>query len=97
MWKISRYILNDFAPKPTENVSMSLNLRPDDPLNGPFDPNNPDDTSSIRISTVTFDSIGNPHEMVVLTLGLQRTSGRNAVIDGGELAGGTEGDQTLIP
>ena len=85
-------------PKPTENVSMSLNLRPDDPINGPFDPNNPDDTSSIRISTVTFDSIGNPHEVVVFGTRIAENQWEmNAVIDGGDLAGGSEGEPNLIP
>jgi flagellar hook protein FlgE len=85
-------------PKATENVICSANLRPDDPITGPFDVNNPDDTSSFRVTSVVYDDLGNSHEFTIFgTRTGPNTWEMNGSIDGGEVAGGVAGTPQLVP
>lgn len=85
-------------PNPTSQVELFANLRPDDPVTGPFDPNDPDNTSSFRTTVVAYDSLGNPHEVTVFgSRTAPNTWEMNAVVDGGELVGGVAGDPQVLP
>lgn len=93
-----RITQHHLEPNPTANVEIFANLRPDDPVTGPFDPANPDDTSSFRTSLVAYDSLGNPHEVTVFgTKTADNTWEMNAVVDGGEVVGGVDGEPQVIP
>lgn len=84
-------------PQATSAIEMHANLRPDDPINV-FDPNDPENTSSFRTQVVTYDSLGNAHEMTVY--GSRTGDGTwdmNGIIDGGEIQGGAAGDPVQIP
>jgi flagellar hook protein FlgE len=85
-------------PNPTGDVVIHSNYRPDDPLAGPFDLNDPDGTSTFRTSTVVYDGLGNPHEITIFGT---RTAANewemNAVVDGGEIEGGAAGNPQLVP
>ena len=85
-------------PKATENVTISANLRPDDPINGPFDVNNPDQTSSFRVTSVVYDDLGNSHEFTVFgTRTGANTWEMNASVDGADVQGGVAGVPQLVP
>ncbi|MGC6418180.1 MAG: flagellar hook protein FlgE [Bradymonadia bacterium] len=84
-------------PNPTDEVIINANFRPDDPILA-FDVNDTENTSSFRTSIVAYDGLGNPHEVTVYG---SRTADNewdmNAVIDGGDLAGGAAGVPQVIP
>lgn len=85
-------------PRPTSEVDIQANLRPDDPLTGPFDPANPDATSSFHTSINVWDSLGNSH--IVDVYGTRTGNGTwdiNALTDGGGIAGGVAGTQVQVP
>ncbi|MEZ4432988.1 MAG: flagellar hook protein FlgE [bacterium] len=85
-------------PNPTGQVEIFANLRPDDPITGPFDPNDPDATSSFRTTIVAYDSLGNPHEVTIFgSRTAANTWEMNASVDGGELVGGVAGTPQVIP
>jgi flagellar hook protein FlgE len=85
-------------PQATSDITIFANMRPDDPLSGPFDVNNVDDTSTFRTTVVTYDGLGNPHELTVFGT---RTGANewemNGVVDGGDVAGGVAGEPVLVP
>ncbi len=75
-------------PLPTSEVECFANLRPDDPVSGPFDPQFPEDTSTFRTATIVFDSLGNAHEVTIFgTRNGQNTWEVNAIVDGSEIDG----------
>lgn len=82
------------APKPTNNISIDANLDSNavPPAVTPFDPTNAATTSNFSTSTTVYDSLGNAHSVDVYFV---NTSPGNwdyhAVVDGGEVNGGTPG------
>ncbi len=84
-------------PQATSSIELQANLRPDDPITA-FDPADPENTSSYRTTVVTYDSLGNAHEMTVY--GSRTGEGSwefNALVDGGEVAGGVAGTPVQVP
>ncbi len=86
------------APNPTTAVNMAVNLDSASTTPAlPFDPLNPGTTSNFSTSTTVFDSLGAPHRADVFF----RANGGgawdwHAMVDGGELTGGTPGQPTEI-
>jgi flagellar hook protein FlgE len=86
------------APNPTSLVNMAVNLDSSSTTPAlPFDPLNPGGTSNFSTSTTVYDSLGAPHRTDVFF----RNNGPgqwewHAMVDGGELTGGTPGTQTEI-
>lgn len=86
------------APNATTSVSIFTNLDATSvPPALPFDPANAADTSNFTTSTTVFDSLGNAHRVDVFF----RSNGAgawewHALVDGGELTGGTAGTPTEI-
>jgi flagellar hook protein FlgE len=83
---------------PTANASLSLNLNSNDatPTVTPFDPTN-SASYNYQTSFTAYDSLGNAHtvqEYFVNNGGGSWTA--NAMVDGGDLAGGTKGVMTSI-
>jgi flagellar hook protein FlgE len=85
-------------PHATTAVNMAVNLNSGEtPPALPFDPANPGDTSNFSTSTTVYDSLGAPHRADVY----YRNNGPgqwewHALVDGGELTGGTPGTATEI-
>lgn len=85
-------------PNATTSLAMSLNLDSNavtPPL--PWDPANPDATSNFATSVRVYDSLGQEHSVQVYF----RSNGGgawewHALVDGGELTGGTAGTLTSI-
>jgi flagellar hook protein FlgE len=81
----------------TANATMTLNLDANAPTVGVFDPLNPNATSNYATSETVYDSLGAAHHVDVYF----RSQGAgawefHAMVDGGELAGGTPGTATEI-
>jgi flagellar hook protein FlgE len=84
-------------PNATSEVILHANFRPDDPISA-FDVNDTENTASFRTSVVAFDGLGNPHEVTVYGSRIAANEWEmNAVIDGGDLAGGVAGNPNLVP
>lgn len=84
-------------PVATTSASMTLNLDASAPVPPPWDPLDPDGTSSYATSQTVYDSLGAPHHVEVYF----RSQGAgqwefHAMVDGAELAGGTPGTATEI-
>ncbi|TMQ08726.1 MAG: flagellar hook protein FlgE [Deltaproteobacteria bacterium] len=84
-------------PVATANAAMSLNLDANAAVPPPWDPANPNTTSNYATSTTVYDSLGAAHHVEVYF----RSQGAgawefHAMVDGGELAGGTKGTLTEI-
>jgi flagellar hook protein FlgE len=85
-------------PVPTANSKMNLNLDSNAVTPTlPFDPANPNATSNYATSQTVFDSLGNSHHVDMYF----RNNGAggweyHAMVDGGELQGGTAGTPTEI-
>lgn len=84
-------------PVPTANASMTLNLDANAVVPGAFDPLNPNTTSNFATSVTVYDSLGAAHRVEVFF----RSQGAgawefHAMVDGGDLAGGTPGAATEI-
>jgi len=84
-------------PVPTANASMTLNLDANAVVPGAFDPLNPNTTSNYATSVTVHDSLGAPHHVEVFF----RSQGGgawewHAMVDGGDLTGGTPGTATEI-
>lgn len=85
---------------PVASTSSAMQLHLDDtaPVNGAaFDPNDPVNTSNFQTSETIYDSLGNAHHVDVY----MRNDGAgkweaHAVVDGGDLQGGTKGTPTEI-
>lgn len=91
--QISKKSLN---PLPTSNIDLYANLKPTDPIiPAPgFQLATPDTTSSFKTSMVTYDSLGNAHQVDIYgthTATAPDVWDMNMVIDGGDLAGGVAG------
>ncbi|MFO0553045.1 MAG: flagellar hook protein FlgE [Polyangiaceae bacterium] len=86
------------APKPTSSVTVDANLDSrETPPTGVWDPQNPATTSNTSTSTTVYDSLGNPHSVqIYFTNTGPGTWEYHAIVDGGELAGGTPGQNTEI-
>ncbi len=83
---------------PTANVNLNTNLNSDAPtITAGFDPLDPSGTSNYATSIQVFDSLGSTH---LMTTYFTKTSDQNwdwnAVVDGGELTGGTAGELTTV-
>jgi len=86
------------APVATGNVELKVNLSSDaQPPAGAFDPASADATSNHATSFTVHDSVGAEHRVDVF---FRNTSPGNwewhALVDGGELTGGTAGQLTSI-
>jgi flagellar hook protein FlgE len=85
-------------PSATQNLSIFANLDPASVTPAaPFDPANAAATSNFSTSSTVFDSLGAPHRVDVFF----RNNGAggwewHALVDGGELTGGTAGTPTEI-
>ena len=85
-------------PVPTSEIECFANLRPDDPISGPFDPLFPEDTSTFRTAAIVFDSLGNAHEVTIFgTRNGQNTWEMNAIVDGSEIDGANPDEPFQIP
>lgn len=82
----------------TTEIRMTANLQSTSTTPAaPWDPANPSTTSNSNMQTTVYDSLGSPHTVNVYF----RRTGANtweyhALVDGGELAGGTAGRNTEI-
>ncbi len=84
-------------PTPTTNAAMTLNLDANAAVLPAWDPANPNTTSNYATSETVFDSLGAAHHVDVYF----RAQGAgawefHAMVDGGDLAGGTLGTLTEI-
>lgn len=84
-------------PSATTTANMTLNLDANAPVGPAFDPANPNATSNYATSLTVYDSLGAPHHVDVYF----RNNGAggwewHAMVDGGELGGGTPGVATEI-
>lgn len=83
---------------PTGNVNLNTNLNSDAPvITAGFDLLDPSGTSNYATSIQVFDSLGSTH---LMTTYFTKTADQqwqwNAVVDGGELAGGTSGALSVV-
>ncbi len=81
----------------TTTVDMAANLDSNSVTPAAFDPLNASTTSNFSTTVNVYDSLGNSHETTVFF----RNTGANAwdwhaLVDGGEIAGGTAGTPTQI-
>ncbi|MCC6875049.1 MAG: flagellar hook protein FlgE [Sandaracinaceae bacterium] len=81
--------------QPTSNVTMGANLDADATVPPAWDPADPAGTSNFSTNVTVYDSLGNSHDVTVYF----RKSASNswewhAMVDGGELTGGTAGTPT---
>jgi flagellar hook protein FlgE len=84
-------------PVATTKAAMSLNLDANAAVPAPWDPANPNTTSNYATSATVYDSLGAPHHVEAFF----RSQGGgaweyHAMVDGGELTGGTKGTLTEI-
>jgi len=84
-------------PVATTTSTMAVNLDANAPAMPPFDPANPNTTSNFATSETVYDSLGAAHHVDVFF----RSQGAgawewHAMVDGGDLAGGTAGTSTEI-
>lgn len=82
---------------PTADVDIAAQFNSNDPVHAAFDLANPGSTSSHSTPVTVYDSLGNAREVNVY---YRRTGpgawAWHAVVDGGDLAGGTAGTPTEI-
>lgn len=84
-------------PAPTASAAMTVNLDANAPVPPPFDPANPNTTSTFATSQTVYDSLGAAHRVDVFF----RAQGAGqwefrAMVDGKDLTGGTPGTPTEI-
>jgi flagellar hook protein FlgE len=84
-------------PVATTKASMTLNLDANATIPPPWDPANPNTTSNYATSATVYDSLGAAHHVEVFF----RDQGAgawefHAMVDGGDLTGGTKGTLTEI-
>jgi len=81
----------------TTKASMTLNLDSGSTVPAAFDPTNPNTTSTYATSETVYDSLGAAHHAQVYFRAQGNGSWEyHAMVDGGELAGGTAGTLTEI-
>jgi flagellar hook protein FlgE len=84
-------------PVATTTANMTLNLDANATPPAAFDPANPNATSNYATSETVYDSIGTAHHVEVYFRAQGNGSWEwHAMVDGGELTGGTKGTQTEI-
>jgi flagellar hook protein FlgE len=84
-------------PVATTKASMTLNLDANAAAPAAFDPANPNTTSNYATSETVYDSLGSAHHVQVYFRAQGNGSWEyHAMVDGGELAGGTAGQLTEI-
>ncbi|MEY4578615.1 MAG: hypothetical protein RL701_3318 [Pseudomonadota bacterium] len=83
---------------PTTEVNIATNLDATKPaLTVPFDALNPNDTSTFSQTVTVYDSLGASHELAVYYhKSAANTWDWHALVDGGELNGGTPGAATEV-
>jgi flagellar hook protein FlgE len=84
-------------PLATSALDMAANLDASDPVPAPWDPTDPAGTSNYSTSVTVYDSLGTSHRVDMYF----RNNGGgswewHAMVDGGELTGGTPGVPTEI-
>ncbi len=84
------------APKATTTVELKANLDAGiEPISIPWDPKDPLATSNFSTNVDVYDSLGNQHQLNVC---FRKEASGNwnwyALVDGGEIAGGTPGEWT---
>ncbi len=86
------------SPKPTSTIEIDANLDANDALPSvtPFDPLDPTNSSNFSTSTTVYDSLGNAHSVDIYFEKTAAGWSYHALVDGGELAGGTAGTSTEI-
>jgi flagellar hook protein FlgE len=88
---------NQSPPVATTKATMSLNLDANAVAPAAFDPANPNTTSNYATSETVYDSLGAAHHAQVYFRAQGNGSWEyHAMVDGGELAGGTAGTLTEI-
>lgn len=85
------------AGVPTSTIEVGANLNAEDTVPAAWDPTDPAATSNFVHNVTVYDSLGASHEMTVY----YRKSGPgawewHAMVDGGELTGGTAGTPTEV-
>jgi len=84
-------------PVATTQATMRLSLDSAAPTLPPFDPTNTTDTSNYATSATMYDSLGAPHHVEVFFHAQGAGAWEyHAMVDGGDLAGGTLGTATEI-
>lgn len=85
------------APNATTKASMQVNVDSTSPVPPPWNAANPSGTSSYSTSMTVYDSLGNAHRADVYFRNAGGGSVEwHAMVDGGELTGGTAGTPTEI-
>jgi flagellar hook protein FlgE len=83
-------------PRATTEVDFKANLRADDAIKT-FDPLDPVNTSNFNTTVSVYDTLGAEHKMqVFFTKTGAGAWSWNAMVDGGELTGGTAGTLTSV-
>ena len=85
-------------PKVTSSIEINVNLDAQEAIaTNAFDPLSPEDSAGFSSSVTVYDSLGNAHQTDIYFV---KTAGNeweyHALIDGGELDGGTPGELTEI-
>ena len=84
-------------PVATTTSTMAVNLDANAPAMPPFDPANPNTTSNFATSETVYDSLGAAHHVDVFFRSQGAGSWEwHAMVDGGDLTGGTAGTATEI-
>ncbi|MBN2694606.1 flagellar hook protein FlgE [bacterium] len=89
---------SNIPPLATENISITANLDSESEQLVPiFDPNDPYNTSNFATAVTVYDSLGNSHQVdIFFRRGAANDWEWHALMDGGELSGGTSGVPTEI-
>lgn len=90
-------IPNSLPPQWTQDVTMSLNLDASQSVGPAWSAANPSGTSNYSTSLTVYDSLGAAHTVTVYFRKASATSWEwHAMVDGGELTGGTAGVPTEV-
>ena len=82
-------------PSATDSVEIRGNFRPDDPLVGPFDVNDPEGTSTFRTSILSTQWVTDMNNALVRSANNEWEL--NAVVDGADIDGGVPGQKQVFP
>ncbi len=83
-------------PVATTKASMTMNLDASLAPTKTFDPTNPTATSDYQTSQTVYDSLGGAHQAQMFFTKTAAGWDYNAMVDGGDVTGGTKGVPTLI-
>jgi flagellar hook protein FlgE len=82
---------------PSANIQIGANLNSEELIKPAWDPTNTTDTSNFSHNVTVYDSLGSSHELSVY---YRKTASNawewHALVDGGELTGGTAGTATEV-